>query len=293
VRPAVALALAVLAACRTDDPPAPAANETIVEPTTRAATAVERTENERSGYVGVLTAKDLAEVIAPFTSNVSRLDVKLGDRVEAKQVLALLDDRPLREALAIAEATLRTSRTEVAQADVARKAAKSTADREQKAYDAGISSQALLTGAKFDLQKAEMAVARASAAAGEEKAKIDQLKAKLIDTSLLSPIAGRVALIYVTTGARVEEGHPVIRVISSDDLFVKFAIPADKRGTLAPNDEVEIRIEEQNISYKGVVRHVAPELDPVAQMILADAELVDPPGGLQSGIVCRIVPKKR
>ena len=83
-----------------------------------------------------------------------------------------------------------------------------------------------------------------------------------------------------------------MRVISSDDLFVKFAIPADKRGTLKPNDPVEIRVEEANVSYKGIVRHVAPELDPVAQMILADAELVDAPAGLQSGIVCRIVPKR-
>ena len=144
---------------------------------TRAAPAVERTETERTGYVGVFTAKDLAEVVAPFTSNVARLEVKLGDRVEAKQALALLDDRPLREELEIAKAALHTARTEVAQADVARGAAKAGLEREQKALKEGVVSQAEVTAARFDLQKAEMSVARASAAVGEQKAKIEQLKA--------------------------------------------------------------------------------------------------------------------
>ena len=34
-----------------------------------------------------------------------------------------------------------------------------------------------------------------------------------------------------------------------------------------------------------------PELDPAAQMILADVELSSPPGALQAGIVCRILPR--
>jgi hypothetical protein len=82
-------------------------------------------------------------------------------------------------------------------------------------------------------------------------------------------------------------------VISSDELFVKFAIPADKIGTVVPGDQVDIVIDQQNVTTTGVVRHVAPELDPVAQMILADAELTAAIKELQAGVVCRIIPRAK
>jgi hypothetical protein len=74
---------------------------------------------------------------------------------------------------------------------------------------------------------------------------------------------------------------------------VKFAIPSDKAGTLAPGDEVDIVVERQGETIPGVVRHVAPEIDPIAKMILADAEMTSPPATLQSGTDCRIVPRPR
>lgn len=85
------------------------------------------------------------------------------------------------------------------------------------------------------------------------------------------------------------EGQPIVRLISSDELFVKFAIPADQAGTLATGAEIDVILEAQQLRTRAVVRHVAPELDPVAQMILADADLLDAPAGLQSGMVCRIL----
>jgi multidrug resistance efflux pump len=108
---------------------------------------------------------------------------------------------------------------------------------------------------------------------------------------VLAPLTGKVALSHVQTGERVVEGQPIVRLISSDELFVKFAIPADKAGTLAPGSTVDVVFETAGIKTSAVVRHVAPELDPIAQMIVADADLVDAPAQLQSGMVCRIRPR--
>jgi RND family efflux transporter MFP subunit len=250
-----------------------------------------RGDAEKPGYLGVLVPRGLAEVIAPFTSTVTKLDVKLGERVTAGQRLALLDERPLREELSIANALLRASQAARAQADVERGAAIATLERERKAYQQGVASQAEVTTAEFNQRKAEMNLARTGANVEEQRARIAQLSARLGDTSLVAPIDGRVALLYVRAGDRVEEGRGVIRVISSEELFVKFAIPADKAGTLAPGDEVDIQIA-QGVTTPGVVRHVAPEIDPIAKMIIADAELTAPPAALQSGTDCRIIPRQ-
>src|SRR5215468_1963441 len=108
--------------------------------------------------------------------------------------------------------------------------------------------------------------------------------------TLVSPIAGSVALIYAQDGARVEEGRPVLRVISGG-VFVKFAIPADKAGSVHPGDLVDVRLDRRSELLTARVGHVAPELDAVAQMIIADADLVDPPPDLQPGTVGRILPR--
>ena len=124
----------------------------------------------------------------------------------------------------------------------------------------------------------------------EQRAKIASLTAKLTDTTLVAPLAGKVALAYVSPGERVVEGQPIVRIISSDELFVKFAIPGDQAGKVASGAELDVKIEQQGLHTRAIVRHVAPELDPIAQMILAEAELVHPLPELQSGMVCRIRP---
>ncbi|MCW5805014.1 MAG: efflux RND transporter periplasmic adaptor subunit, partial [Deltaproteobacteria bacterium] len=251
--------------------------------------------DERPGYVGVLAPRDLSEVLAPFTSTIAALDVRLGDAVAKGQKLGRLDDRPLREERAILGAALRTSQAEVAQAEVERRAAGAVYAREQDAFAKGISSGAELSAAEFNDKKAQMTVARAAAAVEEHRAKIAKLDARLTDTTLTAPLAGRVSLIYARDGERVGEGAPVVRVISSDELYIKFAIPADRAGTVAAGDEVDVVVDgPPEVRTRAIVRHVAPELDAVAQMILADAELVSGPNAakLQGGLVCRILPMR-
>ena len=250
-----------------------------------------RSGDEASGFVGVLTPRSSAEVVSPFTSTVAELTVKLGDRVEKGQLLGRLDDRPLREELAIAHATLKAAQAEAAQASVAQRAAHNVLERERRAFRDNIVAEAQVAAAEFDERKAEMAVARSAASVEEQRARVAKLNAKLVDTTLVAPLAGKVALAYVQPGERVVEGQPVVRLISSDELFVKFAIPADKAGTLASGGAVDVLFETRGVAARGVVRHLAPELDPIAQMIIADADLVDAPAQLQAGMVCRIRPR--
>lgn len=286
------LVAAALVACGGRPQQAPTGTDPTLEPiASPAGTAEQRGTDAVAGYVGVLTPRSSAEVLAPFTSTVLEVTVRLGEHVDKGQVLGRLDDRPLREELAIAEAALRATQAEAAQARVAQRAAHNVLERERRAFRDKIVAEAQVAAAEFDERKAAMAVARSMAAVEEQLARIARLKARLVDTTLVAPLAGKVALTFVQAGERVVEGQPVVRLISSDELFVKFAIPANKAGTLAAGNIVDVVFESQRVEARAVVRHVAPELDPIAQMIVADADLVDPPSQLQSGMVCRIRPR--
>ncbi|HTR56515.1 MAG TPA: efflux RND transporter periplasmic adaptor subunit [Kofleriaceae bacterium] len=291
---AFVLALALAAACKQAGPQDQGNAEVLAEPLAQqASTADDPAQTTKPGYIGVLAPRESTEVVSPFTTKIAELFVKLGDPVQHGQPVARLDDRPLREQLAVETAALKEAQAEAAQAYVASRAAKAAFDREKRALAENVVSKGEVKNAEFDARKADMGAASAGARVEEQRAKIAGLKAKLTDTSVVAPLDGKVALLYVNVGDRVDEGHPVVRVISSDELFVKFAIPADQVGSIAAGDEVDIVIEQQGVTTPGVVRHVAPELDPVAQMILADAELTAPPAKLESGIVCRIVAKAK
>jgi membrane fusion protein, multidrug efflux system len=252
--------------------------------------AVEDRADEKPGFLAALTPRQAADVPAPYTSASARLAVKLGDPVTQGQVLARLDDRQLRQELDAGRAQLRTAQAAIIQAEVDRRGAQTVLERERKAEAAGVGSHADLINATQTVAKATAAITVARATADERATRMAQLQAHLAEMTLVAPIAGSVALIYSQDGARVEEGRPVIRLISGD-VFVKFAIPADKVGSVKPGDLVDVRIDRRADPLTARVGHVSPELDAVAQMIIADADFVDPPADLQPGAVCRIVPR--
>ncbi|HEU0036517.1 MAG TPA: efflux RND transporter periplasmic adaptor subunit [Kofleriaceae bacterium] len=268
----LALASCNPGADRAIDPAAAAAQPTPVAKNDR-----KSADTEPVGYVGVLAPRESIEVTSPFTTKVQKLYVNLGDTVNAGEPLALLDDRPLREELAIAKAQYK-------EAAISAGAAANKYARERLALKEQVTSKANVAAAGFESGKA-------GATVEQHKARVAQLEQRLKETTLTAQIGGKVALRYVEEGARVTEGQPVVRVISSDELFVKFAIPAEDARKLAPGSRIEIRFEGKSPTAEGIVRTVAPELDPVAQMILAEAELVNATAELQSGLVCRIVAK--
>jgi RND family efflux transporter MFP subunit len=270
-------------ATRQDDPE-------ILEPIAPLPDRLDDHAGEKPGFIAALTPKRSADVMAPYTSASASIAVKLGDTVTKGQVLARLDDRQLRQELDAARAQQRTAQASIAQAEVDKRGAEIVLEREKAAEAAGVGSHADVVAAGQAVAKATAAISFAHATAEERDTRITQLQARLLEMTLTAPIAGSVAMIYPQDGARVEEGRPVIRVISGG-VFVKFAIPADKISTLKAGDTVDVRVDRRAELLTATVVHIAPELDAVAQMILAEADLVNPPADLQPGTVCRILPR--
>ncbi|MFN0246890.1 MAG: efflux RND transporter periplasmic adaptor subunit [Kofleriaceae bacterium] len=275
-RALVGLAIVVmLVACR--ERQRASSNELTPEPLAELSkTNVDPVSEQPAGFIGVLTPKAQAEVVAPFATTVKELTVPLGEHVDEGTTLAILDDAPIRELLARSAADLKGAQASQA-------AAASAAATQRKALRAGVASKASVTAAEYQLSEASARVQGAKAAHEANKSKLSK-------TTLVAPIAGKVALHYAKVGAQVGDGAPVVRVISSGELFVRFAIPTDQGDKVAVGAVLDIRIDTQGqeVTTRGVITTIAPELDPIARMILAEAELHDPPATLQSGLVCRI-----
>src|SRR5690606_6798603 len=103
--------------------------------------------------------------------------------------------------------------------------------------------------------------------------RVQQLERALEETVITAPFAGTVSIRYADPGALVTRGAPVVRLIASDELWVRFAVPAEEAERYRVGDPVSVVLEPDDQQAEAVVRRIAPDLDPVTQMVLAEAEL--------------------
>ncbi|WP_428263306.1 efflux RND transporter periplasmic adaptor subunit [Haliangium sp.] len=290
--PALALALAV-GGCGEPEQAASEAARADGGPAQPAATV---TATGERGYVAVITAREATDVAAELAGRVKAVHVTLGDHIDAGQLMAELDDRPVREALTIAQANQRAARAALDQARVEVDEAARRLETERALMARGTTSQAELDNATFAHEKALAARARVEAELAEKGAQVTTLQSRLAQTRVTAPYAGTVSVRYLDPGAIVSAGTPLIRLIASDELWVKFAVPSQDSQRVAVGQRVAVDIEPAALTVDAVVRHVAPALEPASQMIFAEAELVlgdDHSAQVKAGQAARVRPPAR
>lgn len=130
------------------------------------------TETTTVSLTGVLAPQRQANVSFAVPGTVSSIAARVGERVSAGSELAQLDDRDLRNAVALADAQLSTARAQVRTAE----------------ESPGVTA-------------AQLAAGRAAVQAAQ--ASVDQARTRLADASLTSPIDGVVAQVSIEVGDQV------------------------------------------------------------------------------------------
>lgn len=227
----------------------------------------------RDEYVGVIAAGEKTDVGPAVAGEVVEVHVRPGDYVEAGDPLATLDARRAREDLRMTEATLRSEKAALGQAQVDREQAASQLAQLERLAAAGAASLAAVEEARFQHRRAKAAEARVAAVVAQWRTKRAQLERQLADTELRAPFSGTVAERYVDPGGMAGPGSPVVRLISSDALWVRFAVPPHELDRLSVGTIVVSRIEDPAITVEATVRQIAPETDPASQLVFVDAEL--------------------
>lgn len=269
---AVALGALVAARIARQDPTA----EVRAAPTPRPR-AERRAEGDPRGFVGVIFPRQQVDLAADVSARVMDVKVQLGTPLKKGAVVASLDADSLRRELSAAQAAARAAR-------VASSAAKERADRYAKHKEA-------ISGDELTSSASESKVSAARAA--EASARVEQLKVLVERAAIVAPFDGVVAARYVDPGALVTPGQPIARLISGDDLWVRFAIPEEQAGSVKVKSCVEVRVESQEVPARGLVEMVAPQVDTELRMLVVEAQLQIPDEwkqGLQAGLGARVLP---
>ena len=200
---------------------------------------------------GVVEAVRQATVSAQATGRVATLQVKVGDKVRAGQVLATIDDRDTQTGVARGQA-------QVAQADAELANAQANVQRTRDLRQQGFVSQAALDVAESQFKAAQ--AARAGAGAGAQQARLAQSF-----TQVTAPLDGDVREALAQAGDLAVPGKPVATVYAPQPLRVVVQVPASMAQTARSAKTTELQAGDtwvQPAAQQGVTA-----ADPVSQTL--------------------------
>lgn len=181
-----------------------------------------------SGYVN---ARRQATVSAKLTAQVTEILIEEGMRVEEGQVLARLDDSNIRRSYELAEAQLRSARTQEAETAALLREAESQHARIQSMMEKELASEAELDRARASAESLAARLERVAADIAVAERQLDIYGQQLDDTVIRAPFSG----VIVAKNAQPGE---MISPVSAGGGFTRTGI-----GTLVDMSSLEIEID--------------------------------------------------
>jgi RND family efflux transporter MFP subunit len=288
----VAFGLGALLGARLTRPPAPVASGPAAVAAGRVAAPAAAVAEE--GFVGVVFARQQVDLESTVSARVATVPVELGHRLRKGDPVATLDAESIRRDLATASAQVRAAQAEAkaARVELAALAAK-TARLDKLATASSSVSEEEIEAARYAEKLAAARFEAARARVAESIAAVDKLRQLLQTTAITATFDGVVAARYVDPGAIVGPGKPIVRLISGDDVWVRFAVPEDQVASVVVKGCVQATVASVGVAARGVVEMVAPQIDAASRMLVVEARLDVPPawqGKLPVGLGAKVQP---
>ena len=214
------------------------------------------------------------DIAAKLPGRVAEIRVKEGDSVQTGEIIARLDTAELQAQLAAAKATVQRAiaTNDRAQADIAvrdaehnlaeiemqrsveleRRAAGTKADLDQR------TAQHLVADAQ--IQGSRAALAEAKAAQEAAQAQVAQIEAMLDDSTLRTPVSGRVEYKLVQGGEVVAAGGRLVTILDLTDVYMTVFLPTGEAGRVALGSQARLVLDAvPNAVFPATVSFVAAE----------------------------------
>jgi RND family efflux transporter MFP subunit len=244
---------------------------------------------ERVSLIGSLRAKQRVEVTPKFSGRVLEIRVDRGDAVRAGQVIARLEDDELRQQVRSAEASLEVARASQAQREAELKSVKVALDRYRDLRQDGVVSSQQLEQAQTGVEVSEAQANLAKAQVIQAEAQLQELRIRLGQTDILSPLTGVVAQRYVHPGALVSVNTPVVLVLDLAHLVTVINVPEREIDKVRLGNPARIIVDAiGGEEFEGQVVRISPLLDSQTRTAQVEIELPNPSGRLKAEMFARV-----
>lgn len=231
------------------------------------------TEDHQTGgaFVGILMADRATNVVATLDGVIASISAKRGDHVAAGQTLIQLVSPALSPTdLAVAEAQVKRAKADAALARLEHQKALSRQERIVSLSEQNLVSSQQAEEARYDVLLAATRIAAADSAVDHAEAMAKRQSELLGQLQVRAPFSGEITEQFASAGTSVTRGTAILRLISSQPLRVKFAIPAAARARLRVGMSVQLELKNPELRLTARVQSISAEADSASQTFTAE-----------------------
>ena len=225
----------------------------------------------RRDYGGEFVSDAQADLSAEVSGVVREVNVRLGDRVEKDQVLAIVDPVVYQQRVKELQASVSLSQASVEEARAQLQNLQSELNRKKP-----LLARQLVTAREIEDLEAQIAVASqrisvAQATVDQNQARLATGRDNLQDTRVRAPFAGVVAERFVDMGNHVNAGQALFRVVDNGDVYLQLRVAEHDSGMIEQGMKVTMRIDALGGELvQGTVARIAPAVDPQTRTLRID-----------------------
>jgi RND family efflux transporter MFP subunit len=218
---------------------------------------------------------------------VEQINVDIGDRVKANQLLAKLEVPELKAELDRARAAQKRAEAEYSDAHKIYTRLQAV----DKDYPNGVAQQ--------ELDAAEAKNSTTEAAMGAAKAEVERYETLISYTRITAPFDGVITHRYADPGSLIQAGttsdtqsKPLVRLSDNYHLRLDFPVSVSYVKDVRVGDEVEVRVESLGgKTFTGTISRSAEKIDEETRTMITEVEVPNPKLELVPGMYATLVLK--
>lgn len=237
-------------------------------------------------FSGMIVPRDEIAVGPPFQAQpIASVEVELGDRVAAGQVLVRLDTAQLENRLRETQGRVARSQAALRQQEIALAQARDRLERSTRLQASGTVTDQDHSERISAVATAEYAVSLQQAERQEAEAQLAEIHRQIERADVRAPAAGTVSERLARTGA-LAGTDPLVRLIRDGEVEFSAEIPESDLGNIRAGQPATVTVSSGQSAIAGEVRVVAPKVDPATRLGTARITL-HAPGPLFAGMFGR------
>jgi len=220
--------------------------------------------------IGTIEARYTYKIGPTFAGRVKHLDVHVGDRVKAGQVLGKIDPVDLDERIKAQNAALKRANAQLSEAQARKDYAQIQASRYDQLLKARSTSEEVVATKQQELLVAEAGLTAAREELSRVRSEQAALEAQRSNLSLIAPVDGLVVSRDADPGTTVVAGQAVVELIDPNTIWVNVRFDQIRAQGLAAGLSARITLRSQaGKQHVGRVLRVEPLADAVTEETLA------------------------
>ena len=232
-------------------------------------------------YAGRAVAARASELGFRHGGQVSRIEVDVGDRVQAGEMMAALDTASIAALIEQAEADVGLASANLMALEAETQLARQTEARFRSLRETGHVSEQVYDEQRLTLRAKTAQLNVAMANVLRAKAGRRAVEVTLIEARIHAPFAGVVQARYLDEGSQVVPGQRVLRLVETGRTEAHVGVPEIVAAEIRPGGDYRVIWERKE--FTAHLKALLPEVDPSSRTLTAVFDLAEspiPPGAV-------------